>query len=195
MSEPQTPLFITVVSGLPRSGTSLMMQMLSAGGLPVLTDQHRSPDESNPRGYFEFEPVKRLRTDQSWLPTAQGRALKVIHLLLTELPADSRFTYRVLFMQRPLEEVLASQRTMLQRQGKPSAADHVLRETYQRQLQQTEQYLTRHDCFQWKKVEYHRLVTSPAEVAAEVAAFLELPLTIEKMVAAVNPSLYRERVE
>src|ERR1700747_3518113 len=100
MSEPQTPLFVTVVSGLPRSGTSLMMQMLSAGGMPVLTDRHRSPDKSNPRGYFEFEPVKRLRTDQSWLPAAQGRALKVIHLLLTELPADRRFAYQVLFMQR-----------------------------------------------------------------------------------------------
>ena len=78
--------FITVVSGLPRSGTSLMMQMLTAGGIPPLTDHQRAPNESNPRGYFEFEPVKRLRTDRSWIGQAQGHAIKVIHLLLRELP-------------------------------------------------------------------------------------------------------------
>ncbi len=113
--------FITVVSGLPRSGTSLMMQMLVAGGLPALTDAVRSPDESNPRGYFEFEPVKRLRTDASWLEQARGRAVKIIHLLLRELPTDGRFQYRVLFLRRPLEEVIASQSAMLARAGKASA--------------------------------------------------------------------------
>ena len=102
--------YLTIVSGLPRSGTSLMMQMLQAGGLPAFTDRVRSADESNPRGYFEFEPVKRLRTDRSWLPQARGHAIKIIHLLLRELPLDGSLVYRIVFMQRPLEEVLASQR-------------------------------------------------------------------------------------
>src|SRR6185295_16167693 len=113
--------FVTVVSGLPRSGTSLMMQMLSAGGMSALTDEKRTADESNPRGYFEFEPVKRLRADQAWLGEARGRVVKIIHLLLRELPADGRLAYRVIFMKRPLDEILASQRVMLEREGKKSA--------------------------------------------------------------------------
>jgi len=117
---------ITIVSGLPRSGTSLMMQMLAAGGLPPLTDGERTSDESNPRGYYEYEPVKRLRTDRSWLPQAQGRVVKIIHLLLRELPVEGQFQYRVILMKRPIEEILASQRAMLQRASKAAAADAVL---------------------------------------------------------------------
>jgi hypothetical protein len=113
--------FITVVSGLPRSGTSLMMQMLAAGGIPPLTDHRRAPDESNPRGYFEFEPVKRLRTDRLWIGQAQGHAIKVIQLLLRELPTDGQFDYRVILMHRSMAEVLASQRAMLERQNKVTA--------------------------------------------------------------------------
>ena len=118
--------FITVVTGLPRSGTSLMMQMLAAGGIPPLTDYQRKPDESNPRGYFEFEPVKRLRADRSWLDQAHGRAIKVIHLLLRELPTDGIYNYRVILMKRSIKEVLASQRVMLDRQGKTGADDVML---------------------------------------------------------------------
>src|SRR4029079_1243109 len=139
--------FVTVVSGLPRSGTSLMMQMLAAGGLPPLTDSVRAPDESNPRGYLEFEPVKRLRTDQSWLEQARGHAVKIIHLLLREIPTDGRFAYRVIFLQRPLEEVLASQRVMLEKQGKKSADEKVLLGIYQSQLAQIQQWLAAHECF------------------------------------------------
>src|SRR5437763_895686 len=98
-----------------------MMQMLQAGGLLPLTDGLRPADESNPRGYFEYEPVKRLRTDRSWLPQARGHAVKVIHLLLRELPLDGSLAYRIVFMRRPIEEVLASQHALLQRAGKPAA--------------------------------------------------------------------------
>ncbi|MDP3613979.1 MAG: hypothetical protein Q8R98_19230, partial [Rubrivivax sp.] len=109
----QATQFITVVSGVPRSGTSLMMQMLHAGGLPVLSDGLRTADENNQRGYFEFEPVKRLRSDRSWLPQARGHAVKIIHLLLRELLLDGSVQDRIVLMLRPLDEVLASQRTML----------------------------------------------------------------------------------
>jgi len=107
---------ITVVSGIPRSGTSLMMQMMSAGGMPVLTDGQRSADDNNPRGYFELESVKSLARNQDVLTQADGKVVKVISSLLPSLPKD--FEYRVVFMCRPLEEVVSSQNRMLERLGK-----------------------------------------------------------------------------
>src|SRR5512135_2888827 len=111
--------WVTIVSGLPRSGTSLMMQMLQAGGLSLLTDQRRTADKHNPRGYFEYEAVKQTGADVSWLEKAGGRAVKVIHLLLRHLPADRQ--YRVIFMLRDLREVVASQRAMLKDSGRTGA--------------------------------------------------------------------------
>ena len=102
---------IVVVSGLPRSGTSLMMQMLQAGGMPLLTDGRRAADGDNPKGYCEFEPAKRLKDDASWLGAAEGRAVKLVSALLFDLPPERR--YRVIFMTRDLDEVLASQRDLL----------------------------------------------------------------------------------
>ena len=105
--------FVTLVSGLPRSGTSMMMQMLHAGGIPAVTDNIRLADKDNERGYYELEAVKRTKDDASWLRDAPGKAVKVIYLLLYDLPTD--YTYRVIFMNRNLDEVLASQRAMLER--------------------------------------------------------------------------------
>jgi hypothetical protein len=192
MAEPND--FITVVSGLPRSGTSLMMQMLSSGGLPALTDEKRIADESNPRGYFEFEPVKRLRTDQAWLAEARGRAVKIIHVLLRELPADGRFAYRVILMKRSLEEILASQRAMLQRQGKKSADETALRRIFQQQLLETESYLAAHPQFSLLRVDYHDVLESPLTCAKKVQSFLDRDLDVEAMARAVDPALYRERL-
>ena len=97
---------ITIVSGLPRSGTSLMMQMLEAGGMPVLTDGIRDADEDNPRGYYELEAVKRTKDDPAWLHGAPGKVVKMIYLLLYDLPTT--YNYRIIFMRRPLSEVVAS---------------------------------------------------------------------------------------
>ena len=185
--------FITVVSGLPRSGTSLMMQMLVAGGLPALSDTVRQPDENNPRGYLEFEAVKRLRSDQSWLEQARGHAVKIIHLLLRELPVDGSFRFRVLLMKRPMTEVIASQRTMLEREGKKSADVQMLTQIFQSQLVQAEQWLASHACFQTRAVEYHRLLEDPFGAAEEITSFLRLPLEVVAMAGAVDPTLYRER--
>jgi len=184
---------ITIVSGLPRSGTSLMMQMLAAGGLPSLTDGERTSDESNPRGYYEFELVKRLRTDRSWLPQAQGRVVKIIHLLLRELPVDGQFQYRVLLMKRPIEEILASQRTMLQRAGKAAAADAVLEKVFLTQLADVERWLEAQSCFAWLPVSYHEVLSSGEKVAREICDFLQLPLDPAAMAATVDQSLYRQR--
>ena len=184
---------ITIVSGLPRSGTSLMMQMLSAGGLAPLVDEQRAADESNPRGYFEFEPVKGLRTDRDWLGQAQGRVVKIIHLLLRELPTDGRYNYHVILMKRPMEEILSSQRAMLERQGKQSADAAMLEKIFRDQLQQAEEWLRSHSCFRFLPMEYHRVLDSPDGAAREIDAFLGGKMDIAAMGRAVDPALYRQR--
>lgn len=188
------PEFITVVSGLPRSGTSLMMQMLQAGGLPALTDGVRTADENNLRGYLEYEPVKRLRTDRSWLPQARGHAVKIIHLLLRELPLDGTLQYRIVFMQRPVEEVIASQHSMLAREGKAGADGAVLKKAFETQLAQLHSWLLQRPGVIVLPMAYHRVLSQPLAVAEELAAFLGLPLNSAAMVQAVDPALHRQRV-
>src|ERR1700674_2159926 len=132
---------IIVVSGLPRSGTSMMMNMLDSGGVPVLTDGIRSSDDSNPRGYFEYEPVKELGKDggRSWVLLARGKAVKIISFLLTWLPETC--DYRVVFMQRDLDEIIASQNEMLARRGEPSGAgEAATRNVYAEHLHQVERF-------------------------------------------------------
>lgn len=185
--------FITVVSGLPRSGTSLMMQMLAAGGMPPITDHQRVADESNPRGYFEFEAVKQLRADRSWVERARGHAIKVIHLLLRELPLDRGLSYRVIFMRRPIGEVLASQRAMLERQGKTPGDDAILAKAFQSQLVQVEQWLAAQPAFDIFYVEHHALFENPAPVLAGINDFLGGGLKTAPMRAVIEPALYRQR--
>ncbi len=188
--------FITIVSGLPRSGTSLMMQMLHAGGLPVLTDGLRTADENNLRGYFEYEPVKRLRTDRSWLPQAQGQAVKIIHLLLAHLLLDGSLRYRVVFMQRPIHEVLDSQRVMLAREGKAAAADAaVLAKVFEGQLAQIAAWLATQPGIEVLYMPYHRVVREPLNVGMELKTFLGLGLDEQAMAAAVDPALHRQRLQ
>jgi hypothetical protein len=185
--------FITVVSGLPRSGTSLMMQMLHAGGLPVLSDGLRTADESNPRGYLEYEPVKRLRSDRTWLPSARGHAVKIIHLLLRDLLLDGSVHYRIVFMQRPLPEVLASQTAMLRRDGKTAADAALLTKVFESQLAQLTPWLATQPCIRVLPVPYHQVVQQPLPVAQAVNDFLGLALDTGAMVRAVDPALHRQR--
>ena len=189
-----SPDFVTVVSGLPRSGTSLMMQMLHAGGLPVLADGQRRADENNPRGYLEFEPVKRLRSDRSWLPQARGHAVKIIHLLLRDLLLDGSLQYRIVFMQRPLAEVLASQQAMLQREGKTGADPALLHKAFESQLAQLHTWLGAQASIAVLPVAYHEVVDEPQRVAEAVRGFLGLDLDAAAMVRAVDPALHRQRV-
>jgi hypothetical protein len=186
---------IVVVSGLPRSGTSMMMRMLAAGGVTVLEDGVRTADVSNPNGYFEFEPVKELDKDGdlTWLPGARGKAVKIISLLLTWLPET--YDYRVLFMHRDLDEILASQRAMLAKRGEPAdgADDARMRQLYTSHLQQTERLLAGRRCFRTLHVQYRDVVTAPAAAAERVAGFLDLPLDRAAMATAVDAGLYRNR--
>jgi hypothetical protein len=185
--------FITIVSGLPRSGTSLMMQMLAAGGMDVLTDGQRAADESNPRGYFELEAVKHTRNVSSWLTQAEGKAVKVVHLLLPHLPADRE--YRVIFMQRDLAEVIASQRAMLLHQGRPAAAlpDSKLAEIFEKQLADVRQWLSLNSNFQVLYLHHRDVIERPLAAAERIAAFLGGNLDPQRMAASVEPSLYRQR--
>jgi hypothetical protein len=184
---------IVVVSGLPRSGTSMMMRMLAAGGVTVLEDGVRTADVSNPNGYFEFEPVKELDKDGdlTWLPGARGKAVKIISLLLTWLPET--YDYRVIFMHRALDEVLASQQAMLERRGEVDGAPARAREIYTAHLAQVERFMAARSCFRVLPVQYREAVADPAAAAARVADLVGRPLDYAAMVEAVDGSLYRNR--
>jgi hypothetical protein len=187
--------FVTIVSGLPRSGTSLMMQILAAGGMPILTDGQRVADPDNLRGYFEFEAVKETKRNPAWLTDAVGRAVKMVHVLLYDLPAG--YSYRVILMKRKLEEVLASQRVMLDRQGKKGAnlSPAQLAVIYQKQLSQLEDWLSKQDHFRALTVSYNDLVAEPREPVQAINEFLDGGLDVEAMCRVVEPGLYRQRGE
>lgn len=186
---------ITIVSGLPRSGTSLMMQMLHAGGLPVLSDGERKADTDNPKGYLEWERIKQLPKDPSLIAEAEGKTVKVISQLILSLPAGHE--YRIVFMQRPLPEVLKSQDEMLRRRGNSDSitGTSVIEEAFQRHLIEVNQWLARQPHIQVLRAHYHRVLREPNDVAEEVAAFLGVPLDIRKMVEQVDPNLYRNRMK
>jgi len=187
---------ITVVSGLPRTGTSMMMQMLAAGGLGPLTDGERRADASNERGYFEYAPAKAVRRDASWVPEARGRAVKLVAHLLAAMPREARFHYRVVFMERDLREVVASQQDMLRARGKRGAdlADDALRGVFDRQLRQIKRLLAV-GRFPVLYVRHRDCIRDPAGTAGRVNTFLGGSLDERAMAAAVEPKLYRHRAE
>jgi hypothetical protein len=185
---------VIIVSGLPRSGTSLMMNMLQAGGVPIVTDEQRVADDDNPKGYFELEQVKQLsRGDVSWLDGAHGTAVKVISALLEHLPANS--TYKILFMRRRLPEVLASQRKMLERRGEPTdtISDAMMAGVFEKHLAHIEGWLAEQPNMSVLYVPYHELAEHPREQLEQIVPFLGLPLDTEKMLSAVDLGLYRNR--
>ncbi|MFO0959579.1 MAG: sulfotransferase family protein [Isosphaeraceae bacterium] len=184
---------VIVVSGLPRSGTSLLMQVLLAGGIPVLADGLRAADTSNPRGYFEYEKVKRLAADNSWLGEARGRALKVIAPLLPFLPSGPR--YRVLFLQRDMGEVLRSQSAMLRALGQsPGGDDAALAAAFEAQLATAREFLGRQPLTAVETVDHRDLLAEPGTVIDRIVRFLERPdLDREAMIGAIDPQLYRSR--
>jgi hypothetical protein len=185
---------IIVVSGLPRSGTSMAMRMLDAGGVPILADSARPADDSNPLGYYEFEPVKALASggDTRWLQTARGKAVKIVSPLLTHLPES--YDYRIVFMRRDLDEVVASQNAMLDARGESrGAADARIRAHYEQHLQQVARFLARRACFSALTVEYADVIAQPREQSARINAFLGGGLDVARMAAVADAALYRHR--
>jgi hypothetical protein len=184
---------VTIVSGLPRSGTSLMMSMLEAGGMDVLTDHIRTPDEDNPKGYYEFERVRQIEHDQAWLVDAKGRAVKMIAELLKYLPPG--YTYKVIFMRRTMKEILASQKRMLVRRGEPTekVSDEEMAAMFQRYLNRVEAWLANQPNIEVMYVSYNRLLDDPTVQLDNVNQFLGGALDVEQMIRVIEPSLYRQR--
>ena len=186
---------IVVVSGLPRSGTSMMMQMLQAGGLEILTDDVRTPDGSNPKGYFELEAVKDLDkgSTPAWLVRAPGKVVKVVSSLVRWLP--ERYDYQVIFMQRDLDEVILSQNKMLAERGsrQDDGQNQRLKQLYQTHVEDTLRLLRGRRSVSTLVVDYAETLARPADTARRIDRFLQGRLDVEKMAAAADPDLHRNR--
>ena len=186
---------ITIVSGLPRSGTSLMMQMLVAGGMSALSDGERRADSDNPRGYLEWERIKQLPRDPGCIAEGEEKVVKVISRLLLSLPAGHE--YRIIFMQRPLPEVLASQDEMLRRRGtyKEGANPAAISAAFEKHLREVYAWLEGKPYVKTVRVQYHDVLKSPHEIGQQLAQFLGITLDLDAMVQQVDASLYRNRAK
>jgi Sulfotransferase domain len=184
---------IIVVSGLPRSGTSMMMKMLAEGGLEIISDALRTPDEDNPNGYFELEPVKQLSDgNNQWLAGAGGKAVKIISSLLEYLP--SQYHYKIVFMERDLQEVLASQQKMLKnRQETSGVEDAEMAGQFEKHLAAIKYWLARQANMEVLFVSYNRMLREPQAYCGRIAEFIGMPLDVEKMLSIPSPTLYRNR--
>jgi hypothetical protein len=177
---------------MPRSGTSLMMRMLDAGGIPAVTDGRRAADKHNPHGYFEDERARYLARDASWLQEARGKAVKVIYRLLPHLPPN--LDYRILFMERDLNEVYESQQDMLQSRNEPAAAqDRTIIGSLSKELDVTKHWLATQANVRSLTVPYAELLSTPQALVIGVARFLDGGLDEPAMAAVVDPALYRHR--
>jgi hypothetical protein len=186
---------VIIVSGLPRSGTSMTMQMLAAGGVKVVTDGVRKPGEDNPKGYYEDVRVKDLAeddVDRTWVRDARGKAIKIISFLLNYLPENNN--YKVIFMRRDLSEVLASQQKMLDRHGEENDTDdEKMLEVWKDHLWKVNYLMTHADRFELLNVPYRDVVAKPIEQARRIKEFLGLSVEPEQMAGAVDEKLYRNR--
>lgn len=187
---------VVVVSGLPRSGTSMAMKMLDAGGVELITDNERTADVDNPKGYFEDERVKNLgeTEDRTWIVDARGKGIKVVSSLLQYLPRD--LNYQLLFMRRHLHEVVASQNKMLERRGEASDTDDErMIELYESHLRRINAMLRHAPHFRAIDLHYTAVLESPRDEAERIREFLGRGLDVERMAAVVDERLYRNRAE
>ena len=184
---------IIVVSGLPRSGTSMMMKMLEEGGIPILTDAIRTADDDNPNGYYEFELVKKLPDGQNkWLAEANHKVVKIISALLEHLPANYR--YKIIFMEREPREILASQQKMLaNRNEKSEIGDAEMQEQFQKHLAAIKYWLARQPNMDVMYVDYNKMIAKPENYCQAIADFIAIPVDVSKMLAVPNERLYRNR--
>jgi len=184
---------ITIVSGLPRSGTSLMMKMLDQGGMPVVTDHIRKADIDNPEGYYEFELVKKIKQDVSWLKDTRGNVFKMISMLLFDLPPTE--SYQIIFMERHLEEVLASQEKMLNRNKVKQDTDHkTMEKLFRAHLQKVCTWLKKQKNINILPIHFNQLLSSPENEIPKIIDFLNLSLDQEKMACVIDPELYRNKI-
>lgn len=186
---------VVIVSGLPRSGTSMMMKVLEAGGVPVLIDGLRAADPDNPEGYYEYERVKELdKGDTAWVADAQGKVVKVISALLEYLPPD--YQYRVIFMHRNIEEVLNSQRKMLARRGEDLEVvnDAEMADLFAKHLVKVKEWLRAQPNFAVLDIDYNAMLQNPESYIRMINQFVDNALDGQAMAKVINPDLYRNRV-
>lgn len=178
---------IFVVSGLPRSGTSMMMQMLEAAGMDLVFDSERPVDENNPRGYFEFEKVKFLGKENKWLEGIKGKAIKILFHQLQYLPAY--LNYKIIFMKREMDKIIISQNKMLKSYGKPVSEenDHI-KSVFNKELEQIKRWLNEQENIDVLYIKYEDVLTSTNDIAKEVARFVNVEPALEKMCKIVNPA-------
>lgn len=183
---------ITIVSGLPRSGTSLMMQMLEAGGMPVLVDDVRRSDEDNPRGYYEYEPVRRTGQDNSWVSQAEGKAVKVVSPLLKYLPRQ--FDFQIILMCRNLDEMLQSQEQMLRRRGVPTGTDAATMHRYfENHLRTVREWLAEQQQMTFIECRFADLFEQPRREVARISGFLDRDFGEAALIQSIQPDLRRQR--
>lgn len=184
---------IIVVSGLPRSGTSMLMKMLEAGGIPPLTDHIRKADEDNPKGYYEYERAKHLPDDSQWLADAKGKSVKIISMLLQHLPPEH--SYKIIFAQRNMAEILASQKQMLIQRNEPhdKVSDDKMATIYNHHLKQVSAWLTRNQEHKVLYINYNDILSFPQKNCIKINNFLDTSLNVDNMVGVIDSSLYRQR--
>jgi broad-specificity NMP kinase len=184
---------IIVVSGLPRSGTSMMMKMLEAAGIDVLTDEIREADEDNLRGYYEDERVKQLHKNNTWISEAENKAIKIISYQLRYMP--SNHDYKIIFMERSIREVLASQRKMMQRRNEPQdqVPDNTMTNIFLKHLDETKKWLKKQPNMKAIYINYNETLEEPKKTVKIISDFLDSKLDIKKMLQVVDPKLYRQR--
>ena len=185
---------VTVVSGLPRSGTSMMMKMLEAGGIPPLTDKIRTADDDNPKGYYEFERVKQLdKGDTAWMAEAEGKSVKVISQLLKHMPDGH--AYKVIFMRRNMSEILASQKKMLINRGEDpeQASDEEISALFEKHLNSVMDWMAAKPNVSVIYIHYSDMLANPAPQVAQINEFLGGNMNTATMAQVVDPNLYRNR--
>jgi hypothetical protein len=185
---------VYIVSGLPRSGTSMMMSMLNSGGLEIVTDNLRIADNNNPKGYFEFERVKKLQDgDNSWVKDARGKVVKVISALIKYLPDN--YQYKIIFMSRDINEILSSQRRMLERDGKDddNISDEKMSKLFNNHILDVMKWMQNQKNIQYLVVSYNDILQDPENNVNKIDKFLGLDLDKRKMLEVIEPNLYRER--
>ena len=185
--------YVTIVSGLPRSGTSMMMRMLKSGGMDVVTDNIRQGDEDNPHGYYEYEKVKSIQVNASWLEDMQGKVFKMVSMLLFHLPPDTNC--RLVFMKRNLKEVISSQSRMLIRTGKDTGVENAdeMEILYTKHLREVEEWIERQPNIKVLYLDYLDVLEKTLETAGLINDFLDSRLSINDMCSAVDKTLYRNR--
>lgn len=184
---------ITIVSGLPRSGTSMMMKILEAGSMEIMTDNIRKADEDNPLGYYEFERVKKIKKDNLWLKEAEGKVFKMVSMLLYDLPSNQN--YKIIFMKRKMDEILASQRKMIERNGqnKGGVSDEEMGRLFTKHLNTIAKWIEEQNNIEVLYVSYNDFIENPIEQAKMLNRFLNSKLNINEVEKVVDRSLYRNR--